>query len=91
MITALIGIASEPNRKNRMIAEASNVVPIAHGIRSVWLARKSSPIAADPPNWTDAIPGPCGTARRLVTSDVPAGSDDFRGLMASSWTVASRM
>ena len=41
MITALIGITTDPNRKNRITALAPRVRAIAHGIVADWLAMKS--------------------------------------------------
>ena len=49
MITALIGITTEPNRKNRISALAPSVRAIAYGIVADWLAMKSWPVAARPP------------------------------------------
>ena len=41
MTTALSGITIEPKRRNRTTALARSVMPTAHGIRSLWAARKS--------------------------------------------------
>ena len=89
--TALSGIASEPNSRNRITAEASRVVPTAHGMRCDWAIRKSSPTAAAPPTCIRVIAGSSWTARTREISAVPAGSDDLYGLMASSRTVLPRM
>jgi hypothetical protein len=43
MITALTGITTEPNRRNRITALAPSVSAIAHGMVSDWLAMKSLP------------------------------------------------
>ncbi len=51
MITALIGMTTEPNSRNRMIALAPRVSPIAYGTVAAWLAMKSEPSAARPPTW----------------------------------------
>jgi hypothetical protein len=91
MTTALIGIAIEPKRKKRISAMARSVVPTAHGSRSDWLTRKSSPIAADPPIWTLSIPAIGGSARTRVITAVPAGAVDLKGLIASSRTVEPLM
>jgi len=89
--TALIGIASEPKSRKRMIADARSVVPTAHGMRSDWLSRKSSPRAAAPPTCMRVIARSGATARIFETRAVPAGSDDFSGLTASRRTVLPRM
>ena len=77
MTTALIGIAIEPNSRNRMIAEASRVVPTAHGIRSDWLTRKSSPIAAPPPTCIRVSGASSATARTSEIIAVAAGSAEL--------------
>ncbi len=41
MMMALIGMASDPNRKNRMTPLASSVIPTAYGARWACDTRKS--------------------------------------------------
>src|ERR1700686_1321169 len=72
MITALSGIASDPNRRNRTIALAIRVRPIANGIRSPWATRKSWPIADSPPTIV-LIPLPALMARMAGTIEVAWG------------------
>ena len=62
MITALTGMTSEPNSRNRITPLASRVSPTAHGARSACETRKSWPVAALPPTWV-VIPSP-GVDRR---------------------------
>ena len=91
MTTALSGITSEPKSRNRITAEARRVVATAHGIRSFWLARKSSAMAATPPTWIFEMPAPTATARTCGTTAVPAGVAGSSGLMASRRTRPARM
>ena len=56
MITALTGMTTEPNSRNRISALASSVSPTAYGARSACEARKSCPVAALPPTWV-VMPG----------------------------------
>jgi hypothetical protein len=91
MITALIGIASDPKSRNRITAEARSVVPTAHGIRSFWALRKSSDTAAVPPIIVRVMPAVGSTARTRGTTAVPTGVVGRSGLTASSRTVLPRM
>ena len=92
MITALIGMAIDPNSRNRMIAEASSVVPTAHGIRSDWLTQE---VLADGRAAADLHPGRAAASRATArTSEiiaVAAGSAELIGLIASIRTVEPRM
>ena len=92
MITALIGIAIEPNSRNRMIAEASSVVPTAHGIRSAWLTQE---VLADRRAAADLHPADRGpraaTAADLRDQRGPGGLAELSGLIASIRTVVPRM
>ena len=63
-----------------MIAEASSVVPTAQGIRSDWLTRKSSPIAAPPPTCIRVIGASRGTSRRSEIIAVAAGFEELHYL-----------
>ena len=47
MTTALSGITTEPNSRNRIRPLAKRVTPTAHGTVSPWLTRKSWPSAAE--------------------------------------------
>ena len=49
MITALIGMTTDPNSRNRIRALAPRVSAIAYGMVADWLAMKSCPSAASPP------------------------------------------
>ena len=89
MITALIGMTTEPNSRNRIAPLASSVSPTAYGARSACETRKSCPIAALPPTWV-VIPLPGAVARTIGMRSVAAGREGGSGLIASSRTVEPR-
>jgi hypothetical protein len=89
MITALIGMTTEPNSRNRITALAPRVSAIAYGIVADWLVMKSLPWAASPPTW--AVTPSTDTPRTSGITAVPAGVTGEIGLIASSRTVEPRM
>ena len=82
MITALIGITTEPNSRNRISALAPRVQAIAYGIVADWLAMKSSPCAASPP--TSADTPATSTSRTSGTTSMPSGLSGASGLIAAN-------
>jgi hypothetical protein len=77
MITALIGMTTDPKSRNRITALAPSVSAMAYGIVSAWLSMKSWPLAARPP--TCVVTPSTATARTPVTTAVPSGETGRAG------------